>query len=246
MWLGGWSGDIRTTVQSRVATVKAANALPVFVAYNIPQRDCGQYSAGGSSSADAYKAWIDGMAEGIGNERAAVILEPDGIVLVHCLSEADKQRRYDLIRYAINTLESKPNVGVYVDAGHSGWHSASETATRLNAAGVSGATGFALNVSNFRATPESTTYGTQVSAQTGNKHFIIDTSRNGNGSNGEWCNPAGRALGQSPTANTGNSLVDAYYWVKQPGESDGTCNGGPSAGTWWGDYALGLAQRAAY
>jgi hypothetical protein len=31
-----------------------------------------------------------------------------------------------------------------------------------------------------------------------------------------------------------------------PGESDGTCNGGPAAGQWWADYALGLAKRAAY
>ncbi|HEU4535784.1 MAG TPA: glycoside hydrolase family 6 protein, partial [Polyangiaceae bacterium] len=74
----------------------------------------------------------------------------------------------------------------------------------------------------------------------------IDTSRNGKGSNGEWCNPSGRALGASPTASTGDPLVDAFFWLKAPGESDGACNGGPSAGTFWPDYALGLAQRAAY
>jgi cellulase/cellobiase CelA1 len=38
----------------------------------------------------------------------------------------------------------------------------------------------------------------------------------------------------------------SYFWIKRPGESDGTCNGGPPAGQWWADYALGLAQRAAY
>jgi endoglucanase len=32
--------------------------------------------------------------------------------------------------------------------------------------------------------------------------------------------------------------------VKPPGESDGECNGGPAAGRWWPEYALGLAQRA--
>ena len=80
----------------------------------------------------------------------------------------------------------------------------------------------------------------------GNKPFVIDTSRNGKGSNGEWCNPSGRALGASPTANTGDPLVDAFFWLKAPGESDGACNGGPGAGTFWPEYALGLAQRAAY
>jgi endoglucanase len=50
-------------------------------------------------------------------------------------------------------------------------------------------------------------------------------------------------LGQMPTTRTGHRLVDAYLWIKYPGESDGPCNGGPTAGQWWADYALGLAQR---
>jgi endoglucanase len=76
---------------------------------------------------------------------------------------------------------------------------------------------------------------------------VIDTSRNGKGPAPEnaWCNPAGRGLGADPTGSTGNSLDDAYLWVKQPGASDGTCNGGPAAGQWWPEYALGLAERAA-
>jgi len=92
-------------------------------------------------------------------------------------------------------------------------------------------------------------FGNTVSSKTGGKHYVIDTSRNGNGpydSSGQdaWCNPPERALGQQPTTNTGNPLVDAYLWVKVPGESDGTCRGGPNAGTWWSDYAKGLAERA--
>ena len=75
-------------------------------------------------------------------------------------------------------------------------------------------------------------------------NFVIDTSRNGNGSNGEWCNPRGRAIGSRPTTATGNNLVDAYLWIKVPGESDGYCNGGPSAGTFWPEYALELVRNA--
>jgi len=45
-----------------------------------------------------------------------------------------------------------------------------------------------------------------------------------------------------------NLLVDRVLAtsvaIKRPGESDGTCNGGPSAGTFWPEYALGLASRA--
>jgi endoglucanase len=114
----------------------------------------------------------------------------------------------------------------------------------LNSANIAGAAGFAINVSNFKTDADNQVYGDAVSAKTGNKHYVVDTSRNGNGPGDTWCNPAGRALGQKPTLGSGN--LDAYIWVKYPGQSDGTCNGGPSAGTWWPDYALGLAQRAAY
>ncbi len=37
-------------------------------------------------------------------------------------------------------------------------------------------------------------------------------------------------------------LKDANLWVKRVGESDGSCNGGPSAGQWWPEYAIALAR----
>ena len=103
-------------------------------------------------------------------------------------------------------------------------------------------------MSNFFTTAEESRYGDAISALVGGKHYLIDTSRNGNGAtaDAQWCNPEGRALGQRPTTSTGNPLVDAYLWIKVPGESDGSCNGNPRSGTWMPEYALGLAQRAAY
>ncbi len=77
-------------------------------------------------------------------------------------------------------------------------------------------------------------------------HFVIDTSRNGSGPldlapfgrppynqpqevldklvGMRWCNPPGAKLGHPPTVNTGVPLVDAFLWIKNPGESDGSCN----------------------
>ncbi len=131
-------------------------------------------------------------------------------------------------------------------------------------------------------------------------HFVIDTSRNGQGpldasvyaatpynqsaatvatlNSGNWCNPMGRGVGYRATANTGYPLLDAVFWVKTPGQSDGTCDaqGGvrawdfslytqpgwptaaaaqagfdplwgvvdPSAGAWFPQQALQLAQKA--
>ena len=101
-------------------------------------------------------------------------------------------------------------------------------------------------------------------------HFVVDTSRNGFGpwqptagaypDAQDWCKPPGRGLGLRPTANTGLPLLDAYLWVKTPGESDGECTRGlgpsgttldpewgridPGAGQWFGEQALELARLA--
>ncbi len=243
-WLGGWVSDIRREVNQAVSTINGTGSLPVFVAYNIPYRDCGSYSAGGSATANAYRKWIKDFSSGVGGRNAIVILEPDALAGMDCLSAAGRQERLTLIREAVQELRAQ-RAAVYIDAGHANWHAPAEMAKRLQAAGIAQATGFALNVSNFAPTQSNIAYGEQLSRLVGGKHFIIDTSRNGLPvNNKEWCNPRGRALGVAPTANTGHPLVDAFLWVKAPGESDGTCGGGPRAGTWWSAYALELSRMA--
>jgi endoglucanase len=98
---------------------------------------------------------------------------------------------------------------------------------------------------------------------------VIDTSRNGRGpwtppagkypDPQDWCNPpaAGSARAR---ACTPAPLVDAYLWIKTPGQSDGQCNRGiagsttdpewggivdPAAGEWFPQQALELARLAA-
>ena len=241
-WMGGWSGDIFTAVSNAVTTAAAAGATPVFVAYNIPQRDCGGLSAGGTTP-DLYKSWISAFANGLAGRRAVIILEPDALTQLSCLNSTDQATRISLIQYAITALKAKGGL-VYLDGGHSAWKSASEQAALLTRASVAAADGFFLNVSNFQYTANSISYGKSVSALIGGKHFIIDTSRNGQGptADNQWCNPSGRGLGAAPTTFTADPIVDAYLWVKAPGESDGSCNGYPSAGTWMPDYGLGLAN----
>ena len=244
-WLGNWNTNIQADANSQAAAITSAGAIPVFVAYNIPQRDCGGLSGGGGASPEAYRTWINGLANGIGSRKAVVILEPDALANMDCLSAADQQTRVDLLKYAVTALRAKGQIFVYIDAGHSNWQSAGTIAARLIRAGIDIANGFSLNVSNFGYTSSNTSYGQSVSALVGGKHFVIDTSRNGLGptSDWQWCNPAGRAIGNRPSAVTGNALIDAYLWLKVPGESDGACNGYPSSGTWMPEYALGLAQR---
>ncbi|HEY6018527.1 MAG TPA: glycoside hydrolase family 6 protein, partial [Candidatus Paceibacterota bacterium] len=192
-WFGGWSGDVQSTVSQYVGAAASAGKIPVLVAYNIPERDCGGYSAGGASD---YTSWIGNFARGIGNNKAIVILEPDSLAQMSCLSATDQQHRYDLLSGAVSILKSNGNTQVYIDAGHDGWVPVGTMANELQKANVGRADGFALDVSNFGTTADESTYGAQISQQIGNKHFVIDTSRNGSGSiNGQWCNPWGATIG---------------------------------------------------
>jgi endoglucanase len=244
-WFGEWSGDVRAAVSELMNGAATRGEVAVLVAYNIPQRDCGSHSAGGAASTSAYRNWIREFARGIGNRQAMVVLEPDALAGLDCLSGPGRANRLALLEDAVSVLAAHGSVATYVDAGHSAWQSADVMAARLNSVGISRARGFSLNVSNFRPTGEETAYGRAIAERTGGRRFVIDTSRNGLATaSQEWCNPAGRALGRRPTTNTGQPFVDAYLWIKRPGESDGTCNGGPPAGAWWPEYALGLAQRA--
>jgi endoglucanase len=360
---GGTPKDIQRDVRRIVNRAAGKGAVPVLVAYNIPFRDCAQFSAGGATSAQEYRSWIDGFAAGIGDGKAVVILEPDGLGIIPYYdpygsadgssalewcqpAEADAQTaapdRFAMLNYAVAALKARPNVNVYLDGTHSGWLGVGDAAHRLVQAGVAQADGFFLNVSNYQFSANLVQYGTWVSsciayatavaagdfvncpnqywnggplpakiaqlrgewngvalsaygewsdasdvdlfntsginlryanmlgATQATTRFVVDTSRNGLGpwqppagaypDAQDWCNPPGRGLGLRPTADTGNDLLDAYLWVKIPGESDGECTRGlgpggttvdpewgqvdPPAGAWFRDMALELVQNA--
>ncbi|MEU9183149.1 glycoside hydrolase family 6 protein [Streptomyces sp. NPDC048484] len=251
---GQWLSPENAEQEARGFTEAAAKADrdALLVVYNIPHRDCGQFSGGGAADGNAYRGFIDQVAKGIGDRAATVILEPDAVLHMvdGCTPQEFHEERYDLLRGAVEKFKSLKNTKVYLDAGNAGWGKPDDIAGPLKQAGAENAEGFAVNVSNFYKTADSTKYGKELSAKVGNKPFVIDTSRNGNGpyTGGEpdqnWCNPPGRALGESPTTDTGDDLVDAYLWVKRPGESDGTCKDGPKAGEWWPEYALKLAKAS--
>lgn len=238
-WYGNWNAEVKRDANEYVSKAAAANQMPVLVAYNIPQRDCGSYSAGGVSDKTAYVTWITSLADGIAKRNAIVVFEPDALAGLDCLDTYSKSQRIEAISQAVTILKTRTNAKVYIDAGHAHWHSAHVVAERLQQANIAAADGFSLNVSNFISTSETVTYGNQITQLTGGKHYVIDTSRNGNGSNNEWCNPSGRAFGAEPTLATNTSNADAYLWIKNPGASDGACGrviegtSAPGAGIFW-------------
>lgn len=240
------AATVAGTVGRYTGAAQAAGSTPVLALYAIPHRDCGSFAAGGFATAAGYRQWIDAVASGLGSSPAAVILEPDAIAMADCLSADQRQERYDLLSYAVDTLTRDPAAAVYIDGGHSRWLSADVLAARLNQVGVSRARGFSLNTSNFYTTDEEIGYGEAVSGMTNGAHYVIDTGRNGAGPAADtplnWCNPDGRALGAPPTTDTAGPHADAYLWVKRPGESDGSCNRGePQAGTFVSQYVIELA-----
>ena len=344
----GTSTQVKQSVRRVVLESSLTKTVPTLVAYNVPGRDCSQYSSGGAGSDAAYQAWANGFAGGLSKtQRVIVIVEPDGLANLpsDCPSAYPGQDvaaltagRIADIKYAGQAImRADPQALVYLDAGHSAWHSVADITTRLEQAGVANFQGFSLDVSNYQFTPNLEEYGNWVSecieyttavtvGDTGNcgdmywsggpannwtgvalnpngqwsatatdptlntagidsryasilgsakptTHYVLDTSRNGKGpwtpaastnypDPQTWCNPPGSGLGARPQADpapTTYPLLDAYLWVKTPGQSDGQCNRGitgsttdpewggivdPAAGDWFPQQALQLAQNA--
>jgi endoglucanase len=248
-----WFADFTpATITARVRAVTSAAAaqgrVPVVVPYAIPQRDCGGASEGGAPDLAAYDDWIDNFAAGLGSGEVIVVLEPDSIAQSDCLTEGQQADRFASLARAGRVFKgANPKARVYYDAGHSDWNPAAKQASLLDQAGAASpasSDGIFTNVSNFHRTSAEIAYARQVLSALGGPPSlgaVIDTSRNGNGApaDGEWCDPGGRKIGQAPTLKTAEARIDAYLWVKLPGESDG-CKGTP--GSFSAEYAYELAR----
>lgn len=180
-WLtDGTPEEVRAEVDRVVTDAASEGSIPVLVAYNVPYRDCSLYSAGGAADTAEYEAWIDGFAAGIGDRRAIVIVEPDGLgVIPHHTTiegsldacqpaEADaataSDERFVQLNHAVDAFGALPGVKTYLDGTNSAWLSVGEISSRLVRAGVERASGFFLNVSNYQFTTNSTVYGTWISS----------------------------------------------------------------------------------
>lgn len=329
----GTPGEVRRRAARLVDAAAAKGQVPVLVAYNIPGRDCSHYSAGGAAGTEHYLEWIAGLAAGIGERPAIVVVEPDSLGVIpwfrnlsgaieSCRPDGQApdgaaEARFAQLRGAADILAELPRARFYLDGTGSNWLPPGEAADRLLRAGIAQADGFFLNVSNFESDRRLLHYARWVSdcialataravepaecpSQYGpasfendaswavtdaaydrlfagaglaadpatQKRAILDTSRNGRGSwtppagayaDPEiWCNPPGRGLGRRPTLATDHAYVDAFLWIKIPGESDGACHRGtagptdpergiiaPRAGAWFAEQARELILLAA-
>jgi len=220
-----------------------------MVAYNITDRDiCAGQSSGGATSDSAYENWINLFAVGIAARPALVILEPDALADESCMNSSEISDRDGLLNYAIAQFNQQaPDTWVYLDAGNPGWIAAGTMASYLNSAGLAQAHGFSLNVSSFYTVSQNVAYGNAINADLSadygyTKPFVIDTSRNANGSNdNQWCNPQGMKLGATDQVGGGAEML---LWIKDPGESDGDC--GTGDGTTAGEFVPQIAYDLVY
>jgi endoglucanase len=228
---------------------RSQGRMAVFAVHGIPNSVCVGDDTPGHRDAVAYRDWVDSFARTIGGDPAVVIVEPDELAASGCLRPADRAERLSLIRYATRAFAALPRTGVYIDAGAGDWLGVKTAAKLLRSAGVAYARGFALNATHFDWTSAEIAYGRQLSKLTGGKHFIVNTAMNGRGPQitgrnyHVWCNPRGRSLGPLPTLRTGDRLVDAFFWLIEPGLSSGSCNGGPRVGSFWTDWGLELVRN---
>ncbi|GAA4988714.1 hypothetical protein GCM10023334_121960 [Nonomuraea thailandensis] len=280
--------EVRSKVDATITGAEQAGGVPVFLISYMPGNECHPATA---SAMPAYQEWLTGIARRIGDAKAVVILEPGSLVRVPGTEQCPEQegtpeQRYQDLRQAVQTLKANPGTAVYLDGSQDFWPGTEIMAERLIGAGIDRADGFFVNTGGHQRTDKSVEYGKALSACIGVRlksggttcpqdadvdpaampHFVVDTSRNGQGSWAPkkhyedpqtWCNPPGRGVGDRPTTETGEELVDAYLWIARAGTSSGRCRRGtdgerdpergvvsPPSGEWWADLALERARNA--
>lgn len=236
-WFGMWEQPPVAKLHGMFET--AGDAVPLLAVFG-DEHGCG----GGPGELGRYRRWIDTVARGIGRNEVVIAFEPDSLGLMECAAHVRT------LAYGVKQLSKLPNATVYIEAGASDWMTPSLAASRLKAVGVRRVRGFMLNATHQTTTAANIKHGLAISRMVGGKHFIINTSHNGNGplyraGHTIWCNPPNAAAGALPTTRTAHGKVDAYLWVERPGFSNGACNGGPAkVGGWWEKRAIQLVERA--
>ena len=111
-----------------------------------------------------------------------MIYEPDCIPHMEDMGVVDGLKRLSLIKKSVEML-SRTNSLVYLDIGHPTWLSVPKAVSYLRMCDIHKVRGFSINTSNYYATTTCYKYGKTISKRLDGKHFVIDTSRNGNGAN---------------------------------------------------------------
>lgn len=232
-----WYTDRNTNSLNNVknSLEKCGELINIIIIYGLPNKDCeaGQSSAGSNKNSDDYKKFLHELQNTVQNKEVIYIIEPDALNFL-LPDKCGHQNNYkNNLMEAVNILSQNQNAKLYLDIGY--WnviYSDDKILSILNIVNQldpnNKATGFTLNLSNYRKTDEMVNACLRMKILSNkNYHCIIDTSRNYNGpsSDNQWCNLISAGIGQLPTQNTNHDFIDYYLWLKPQAELDGNCLG---------------------
>jgi Glycosyl hydrolases family 6 len=261
---GGGPGAIFGQVQKIFCHNLTADpgTIPIITTYFLYQAGYCESKSEILDHRGTFERQVDEMADGIARRPAVMLLELDAIGASKCMQDTGALPYWEAdIRYEIQKVSALPHTVVYIEGGYADSNSPRYTAKVLNAVGVDKIRGFWTNDTHDDWTINEIRWGEKVSRLTHGAHFIVNTATDGQGplvpanrvkdGNEVLCNPPGRGIGPLPTANpidprSGRPFadVDAFLWTAPPGNSSGTCNGGPPSGTFWVAKALGMSALA--
>ena len=154
----GSPSEVRAAVRKTVKAAALLRTVPVLVAYNIPFRDCAQYSAGGALDTAAYRPGSTASPPGSATRRPWSSSSPTAWASSRTTATSGARRsgdqpdrparrdpanalRADELRRRQNLREERANAPVYLDGTHSAWLGVGDVASRLASAGVARARG---------------------------------------------------------------------------------------------------------
>ncbi|CEG46932.1 glycosyl hydrolase family 6 protein [Plasmopara halstedii] len=243
--IAAWYTDRQTEAEKKTMLERLVKNCPedsrlTVVVYGIPNKDCsGGFSNAGSvkNTAD-YKKFLTQLTTAVGTRKVLYVVEPDSVGLLAekdgCGAEAGYEENLEV---AVGILSKNPNAELYVDVGY--WIVDSPdklvvVVSVIKKLSLSGKVkGIVLNTSNYRSNKQISELCAKFQKAIGSTdmHCIADTSRNYlEPTSTDWCNVLPAGMGIPPTSETEIANLDYFMWIKVPGESDGTCNGGPDAG----------------
>ena len=221
--------EIKETLQN------CQQSISTIIIYGMVNKDCdaGESAGGYNKNPNDYTNFITNLYKEVNNRNIIYIVEPDALALSIDNKCGVGNNYISYIKNAINILSENKNSVIYLDIGY--WvliyndQQVKDVIKIINNIDPNKKIkGFTLNLSNYRSNSEMINACKKIIDLSGHQYTcIIDTSRNANGSDEKntWCNAKNAGIGNKPTKNTGNNIIDYFMWLKPAIEVDGHCYG---------------------
>jgi endoglucanase len=119
IWLSSFydEEELVDLIERNITRAEKYGTTPVFVTYDIPNRDCGGESAGGAESDAEYLEWNQLVVDNIRGHRAVILVEPDSVGHISTCPEQAVDRT-DTLRAAVAAMYDA-GIPAYLDGGNS-------------------------------------------------------------------------------------------------------------------------------